>query len=83
MSGCSGCGTTPILLNKFIAAVGNHTALKPGPFDGVRNESRAFTNPFDKNNLPEHLKPGSHIASSQMNGNGMYVKFVRRSDRKN
>jgi hypothetical protein len=76
MSGCSGCGTTPILFNKFQAAISTH--VKPGPFDGVKSENRAFTAPINPTSVPEHLKP-LQTTSPQMNGNGMFVKFIRKS----
>jgi len=69
MSGCSGCGTTPNLLNKFQAAIA--TPIKPGPFDGVKSEKRGFTAPTS---VSEPLK----VTTPQMNGNGMFVKFIRK-----
>ena len=71
---CSGCGTTPNLLNKFVKYTSS--APKPGPFDGVKLEHRAFTGPVNTSNLPEHLK-ANNKASVQMNGNGMFTKFTR------
>jgi hypothetical protein len=75
MSGCKGCGTTPLLFNKFIAAVGNQSVnvTKPGPFDGVVGERRNF----NKTILPEKNTNLIEKQPVQMNGNGMFVKFTR------
>lgn len=66
---CSGCGTTPNLFNKFVKF--SSSGPKPGPFDGVKTENRAFIGSVSSRNVPE-VK-----TSTVMNGNGMFAKFFR------
>lgn len=75
MPGCSGCGSVPVLFNKFINTVGlNYAPSKPGPFDGKIVSNR---NLLEKS---ENIhKSNIEIPKPLLNNNGTHLKFIRKT----
>jgi hypothetical protein len=78
MSGCGGCGSTPVLFNNFqklYTPTTNTNTSKFSPFDNKPQLVKPTTNYINTNIFKEGFTPKQ---PSIFTTNGMFEKFIRK-----